>query len=340
MWFDFENTPHVLFLEPFVRRVRDAGWATCLTAKPQAQTLELARLRGLDVQAVGAGDLAGLTRKVLGGVRRVAALVRWIARSGRPTLLVSGSRTASLAARLAGVRAVGLLDYEHAEQGALAIGCRALWFPDILRRVRLPPWTRRVARYYEGLKENLYLDDWPLDRKAERRALGVAPTDYLVVARPPADSAHYAVERSAPLWRTAVRGLAARLATRVLVAARTEGQRQQLTRALAGTKRVELLPDAVVGPQLVVAADLVLGGGGTMNREAAVLGVPAWSVFSGPSPAIDEQLAAEGRLRWVRSEPELVAAFRGPPPAPLARRGPFPQGVTDIMRDITTCLSV
>jgi hypothetical protein len=76
-----------------------------------------------------------------------------------------------------------------------------------------------------------------------------------------------------------------------------------------------------------------------MNREAAVLGVPAWSVFSGPSPAIDEQLAAEGRLRWVRSEPELVAAFRAPPPPLLGRRGPFPQGVTAIMRDITACLS-
>jgi predicted glycosyltransferase len=338
VWFDFENTPQVLFLEPLVRHVHAAGWATRLTARPQSQTLALARLRGLDVTALGVGDLEGLRQKVAGGVSRVGTLLRWLIRSGRPRLLVSASRSASLAARFAGVCAVGLLDYEHAEQGALAVGCRSLWFPDILRRVRLPLWSRRIARYYAGLKENLYLDDWRLDRVAERRALGIAAGEYLVVTRPPAESAHYAAEGSSRLWLTAVRELATRGGTRLLVIARTEEQRRRLHAALGGLERVEFSELAVNGPNIVAAADLVLGGGGTMNREGAVLGVPVWSVFCGPSPAIDEQLAREGRLRWVRSEEELSAALHDPPIELLPRRGPFPQGVRDIMGEINACL--
>ena len=36
-----------------------------------------------------------------------------------------------------------------------------------------------------------------------------------------------------------------------------------------------------------------------MNREAAVLGTPVWSIFEGRPGAVDEQLIAEGRLRML-----------------------------------------
>ena len=42
------------------------------------------------------------------------------------------------------------------------------------------------------------------------------------------------------------------------------------------------------------AADLVIGAGGTMTREAALLGVPTFSVFAGKSPAVDRALEAQG----------------------------------------------
>ena len=75
----------------------------------------------------------------------------------------SRSRSASLTALVLRIPGVALLDYEHAEQRLLAAGNRVLWLPDLLRDEQLPPATRRIARYYEGLKENLYLDDWVFD---------------------------------------------------------------------------------------------------------------------------------------------------------------------------------
>jgi predicted glycosyltransferase len=191
-----------------------------------------------------------------------------------------------------------------------------------------------VARFYEGLKENLYLDSWPLDRAAKRRALGLGGNEYLVVARPPAETAHYRSASSARLWRSTVEGLAERAMVRVVTMPRSSAQRHDLTRMLEPLRQVEILRDTVAGPELVSAADLVVGGGGTMNREAAVLGVPVWSVFSGPSPHIDECLAREGRLRWVRSELELADALRDDPPPLLSRRGPFPGALELMVRDI------
>src|SRR5437867_4682097 len=59
VWFDFENTPHVLFLEPIQRELERAGWTTVCTAKPQSQTIELAERRGISVEVVGGGNLKG-----------------------------------------------------------------------------------------------------------------------------------------------------------------------------------------------------------------------------------------------------------------------------------------
>lgn len=334
VWVDFENTPHVLFLEPVIRALRASGLEVAVTARPQAQTLELAALRGIDVQPVGPGDLVGKASKMLGGGARAARLAAWTWVNGRPALLVSSSRTASLAAWTLGIPAVGLLDYEHAEYRPLVLGSDVLWLPDIMRDAALPAGMRRLARFYAGLKENLYLDGWTPDRAAAWATLPGEPGDYLVVARPPATTAHYSPAGSMEAWLTAVRGLAECSDVRIVITTRTPAQRVEVEGLLRGIERIDILTTTVQGPPLVAAADLILGGGGTMNREAAVLGVPVWSAFTGPPPMIDERLAMEGRLRWVRDAGELRAALAAGLPARQAPRGPFPEGLRAIMTDI------
>ena len=59
------------------------------------------------------------------------------------------------------------------------------------------------------------------------------------------------------------------------------------------------------GANLIAAADLVISAGGTMNREAAVLGVPAASVYAGKWAAIDEELVQESRLQRISSQDDI-----------------------------------
>jgi predicted glycosyltransferase len=58
---------------------------------------------------------------------------------------------------------------------------------------------------------------------------------------------------------------------------------------------------AVDGLNLIWHADLVVSGGGTMNREAAALRVPVYSIFRGKIGAVDHQLQKEGRLILVET---------------------------------------
>jgi uncharacterized protein len=338
VWVDLENTPHVLFLEPFIRRLRQLDIDVRITAKPQSQTLELAAARNLEVVRVGGGDFRGRWRKLTGGGVRALQLAAWAGAQGRPRLLLSSSRSAGLASWLLRVPGIGLLDYEHTALGPLTLGAATLWLPDLLRSVALPQRAARVARFYPGLKENLYLDDLPLDRCVERKRLGAGDGDYLILARPPASTAHYAVMESERLWGEAARAVQSWPGTRLVISPRNRVQAEALAERFPRTERVRVLQTVSPGPGLVAAADLVLGGGGTMNREAAVLGVPVWSTFCGPTPHIDDVLAQEGRLRWVRSDDELQAAVAAGPPSPMAGRGPYPGGLAAMLADLETRL--
>jgi predicted glycosyltransferase len=58
-----------------------------------------------------------------------------------------------------------------------------------------------------------------------------------------------------------------------------------------------IVPDGAVDAQSLIAlSDLVVSAGGTMNREAAALGVPVYTTYGGRLGGVDEMLIREGRL--------------------------------------------
>jgi predicted glycosyltransferase len=61
-------------------------------------------------------------------------------------------------------------------------------------------------------------------------------------------------------------------------------------------------------------ADLVLGAGGTMTREAALLGVPTLSLFAGPPPGVDRSLEQHGALRRITEVDQIEPAVPRPRP--------------------------
>jgi predicted glycosyltransferase len=136
------------------------------------------------------------------------------------------------------------------------------------------------------------------------------------------------------LWTRAIRQFQRRDHARIFLVPRDREQLDWLRESFGSSDRIHVFPGVTDGPALVAAADLVISGGGTMNREAAALGVPAWSVFTGRTPYVDECLAREGRLRWVRTSAEYEDAWNVPPPSLLTRRGPFPAGLDRIANEV------
>jgi predicted glycosyltransferase len=80
---------------------------------------------------------------------------------------------------------------------------------------------------------------------------------------------------------------------------RTHKQEEELRHAkpeLFTAGRIVVPKHAVNGLDLIWSSDVVISGGGTMNREAAALGIPVYSLFRGTLGAVDRYLAETGKL--------------------------------------------
>lgn len=318
VWVDITNSPHAVIFRPLIARLRARGHEVTVTAREFAQTLGLLERFGIEHVSVGAhggGSRRGKARAMAG---RSAALVRF-AREQRFDLAVAhGSTDQPLAARAAGTPQVTMFDYEYATamhhwNGRLAT--RVL-VPAAIPEAALARFGMRPPKLvrYPGLKEEYYLADAAID-DAVTREIGLDPGRVVAVVRPPPEVTLYHRGASTELFsRTLQRLLDAAPEVQTVVLPRTDDQR----RALRGGPAI--VPERPVdGPSLVAAADLVVSAGGTMNREAAALGVPAYTPFAARLGAVDRRLIEEGRLRRLERPEDVLLEPRARGAAPSLR---------------------
>lgn len=308
VWIDMSNSPHPLLFAPIARRIEELGGSVVVTYRDHAQTAELTLERFPDAVLVGEGSPPGRARKAAAIGGRVARLGRWAWRE-RPQIALSHNSYAQLvAARSLWMPSVTAMDYEH--QPANHIAFRAadrILLPEAVPDgivARQGAKGSKVIRY-RGLKEEVYLADFVPDEDIlERVGVGRPEGGAVVIARSaPAGAAYHPDEN--PILDDCLRRLNARGDIAVVALARHPWQREAL-RELNLPSLV--VPDGAVDARsLLHASDALVGAGGTMSREAALLGVPTWSAFAGERPAVDEWLERAGRLHELTSPDQLDA---------------------------------
>jgi uncharacterized protein len=308
IWVDLTNTAHVLVLRPLVDALEADGHEVELTARPLSHTVELLEDWGHPFTVVGRHGGAGRVGKARAAAGRVAHLLRWARGRRFDGALAHASTDLPPVSRALRIPNTTMFDYEWAalqHHANCRLATRVL-VPDAIPLERLARYGARPPKLvrYPGLKEEYYLADFDPD-EAVLRELGLDGARPLAVVRTAPSYALYLGGAESALLPAVLSRLEAEGAQTVVLA-RTDEQRVA-TRAL-GLHRVVVPDRAVDGRSLVAFADVLVSAGGTMNREAAVLGTPVWSIFEGRLGAVDEALAREGRLRFLRSPDEIVVA--------------------------------
>src|SRR6185503_537019 len=304
LWIDLANSPHVPFFKALAIRFAVRGHEIQTTARQFAETIPLARAAGFTPEVVGAHAGRDVSKKAGSLVSRAWALAKW-ARKRKFDLAIShNSYSQILAARGLGIKTVTLMDYEHQPANHLAFRLASrIIVPTSFPAERLRMFGARTGkvRRYHGTKEDVYLADFKPDPAfgAQLCELGVNPDNTLVLMRPPAHDALYHRFQNT-LFDEALRMLLANESVQVILLPRNDAQR-----AAYATERLIIPAAPLDGANLIAASDLVISAGGTINREAAALGVPAASVYAGEWAAVDEGLVNEGRLRRISSAADL-----------------------------------
>src|SRR4051812_8063910 len=297
VWVDMTASAHVLVFRPLIRLLRERGDEVEITARDYAQTLQLLELHGLEATVTGQHGGRSRLGKARSLFSRLGALRRWARPREFDLALAHGSHELTLSARRLGVPSATTHDYEFATLQH-QLGMRAA--TRVVVPESIPP--ERIARFgvvppklqrYPGLKEEYSPADFEPD-EGVLDALGVDRTRVLVVLRPPPDVSLYH-RHSNPLFPQTLDYLGAHPEVQAVVLPRTDEQR-----AFVGTLDLPsmIVPERAVDAQSLIAlADVVVSAGGTMNREAAALGVPVYTTYGGRLGGVDEQLIREGRLK-------------------------------------------
>jgi predicted glycosyltransferase len=294
IWIDMTNSPHVMFFEPIIRSLEEKH-DVITTARDYQQTLALLKEKGIPYTLLGKHHGKSITAKIKGLYSEVAVRMKFIKDKNPDLTITHQSYYATLAARLSGKKSLYIFDGDGAILQMLGIffGSKAL-APE-----KLPAKIKgvKIAKY-PGLKEEVYISGFIPDESYLSK-LGLDPDKSTILIRPEAGSASYIKKENVlgPLLDSLDR----QEKYQVILLPRTSEQMEYYKKAYPNF----LIPDGILsGPDLAASVDLVISGGGTMNREAVVFGTPVISAFQNPPLTIDKWLIEEGYMDLI-NEPDL-----------------------------------
>jgi len=298
----------LIFLDAISKSLQDLGHDVFKTSRSYHDATYVVSRLGLDVAFVGSHGGASISSKLEASLRRSLDLAKMI--EGR-TFDLAFSFSSPEAARVAfglGIPHYTANDSPH----AMAVAKLTLPLSKVLFTPALIPpsvWARlgmraEDLRRYDAVDAAAWIkhpDRWPKPNEAERRAKGS------IVVRVEESQASYLLGSNGDTLKTVI-SLADRFPDKsIVVLARYSGE-AKLYSSIG--RNVVVCDEPFFGANMLKDATLLVGRGGTMNAEAALLGVPAISYFPGRPTLVDKFLENKGLLELVASDEELLKAAK------------------------------
>ena len=312
VWIDMTASAHPLVFRPLVALLEARGDEVEITARDYAQTLQLIEQHGMTATTIGhhgGRSRLGKARQLSGGSGHFGSGPRGeTSRSRSPTGRTSWrSRRTGSGSR---ARRPSTTSGRGSSISSAAGRRRRSSCPTSIPAERLARYGAVPPKllFYPGLKEEYYLSDFEPDPAVLAR-FQLDPARTLVVLRPPPDVSLYH-RHSNPLFPQTLQHLGRLENVHAVVLPRTEEQRDYVrSLELASV----IVPEEAIDAQSLIAfSDVVVSAGGTMNREAAALGVPVYTTYGGRLGGVDEALIRDGRLRPLTDPRALDLGKRAP----------------------------
>lgn len=305
-WFDLDNTPHVPIFRYIFKELDKRNIEYFITARDFAQTKELLELYEINHLLIGEHAGKSKIKKVFKLLSRAHQLNQSIQDKSISLAISHGSRTQLLTCKLKKIPSILMMDYEFTEHFLFNYLSDYILIPKFIPDERLNNIgynLKKIIRY-NGFKEEIYLKFFEPEVNF-RDKINVDNEEILIILRPPSLVSNYHDIKSEELLIKIIKHLEKLDNIKVLIVNRTNAEKKFLSENISDYEKFSFLEKTVDGLQLLYSSDVVISGGGTMNREAALLGVPTFSIFAGKRPYLDEYLEKLGRLKFINDINEI-----------------------------------
>jgi uncharacterized protein len=304
-WFDLITPKQVLFFGPVIGELRGSGAEVLATSRRYREIGPLAERAGLRLEFVGERGGKGREEQLLAATKRQEEMIPIVKAFGPG---VSVSVASAVCARVSfglGVRHVAVNDSPHSEVAdrlsiPLSYGLICPWVIPYKAWAPYGMPRERIGTYH-ALDPAAWLKRRPipgpvpdLDRRKKTITVRMQESD-----------APYMSKADAKWTDRVLDSLLRAFPEANLVALCRYDYQVEEVRSKFGSKLI--VPDDVVsGRGLLEATDLFVGMGGTMNAEAALMGVPTISAFQGMLYT-DRFLQSRGLILRARTQASLIS---------------------------------
>lgn len=287
IWVDLTNLPHVHLFKAFIKKHKPL-----VTTRRFGQLTELLDEYDVEYVSVGRHGGRGKEEKLIESASRAKKLAQIVSRERISLAVAKHSVELPRVAYGLGIPVLQIVDNEHAEhQNRLFLSlCTRIIVPDSLDRKRLISQGAEASRIrtFNGLCEFEHIRSF----KPNEDALGELDAGEYVLVRP---SALYAAYFSSA---DKTREVIEELANKDYQVAVVPREKERYANAVS-VKNADSL-------SLIYFARTVIGGGGTMNRESALLGTPTISYYPQDLLGVDRFLIGKKLMYHCRDVGEVI----------------------------------
>lgn len=285
IWIDIGNSPHVNFFAPLIEELKDEH-EIVITTRPFANNLALLRQKRCVYTVVGKHYGANKVKKVLGFGIRALQLYLFLRKKAIDVAISHSCFGSPIVSRVLGVKSIYLNDNEHAAGNTISfLFADRIMVPEFLdiKKVKRQWAAERKIIQYPGVKEGVYL--WTYIDKPQHRL------PMKIYIRPEPWMAQYYKGK-----KFFMDDLIIEMKKHYPIVLLPRGEEQALYYRKEKFNGIEIPEESLSLQYITETCLLFIGAGGTMTREAAVLGIPTISIYQDELLDVDKYLIQNNRM--------------------------------------------
>ncbi len=312
IWIDVLTPKQLLFFTKISEKLKNEGLETLLTSRDYQEVNDLIKQKNLNIPAIGKHGGYRLKDKLLASTERILLLTQYVDKMQPDAALSFSSPEAARVAYGLNIPHICINDSPHSEAVArLTIPLSKLLFtPKIIPKKvwRKFGISEQYIIQYRALDPIVWLKDFKPDIKVIKE-LKLNLDQPIVVIRPAETYAAYLRDQISDICP-----ITAKITQKLLKILNSDVQivivpRYKEQRKMLKTKFMEnvIIPEHAIDTiSLLYYSSLLIGAGGTMNAEAALLGRPVISCFPGETTLVERYLINRKLVYRVKSPEEAV----------------------------------
>ena len=304
IWIDITNAPHVRFFKDVIKYLSDQGEDLLITGRHFGDIHKLMDAYGIDFISVGKHGVS-LKDKLKESTHRVDELVDIISNEKIDVAVSKHSIELPRISYGLAIPSLYVLDNEHATAAnklTLPL-CNRIISPKVIDMWKLMEYGADPNKiiHYNGTSELMHFKSFKYNENVfEDMGLDLKLSKTILMRPEPSLASYLDADCSKSVLSPIVDVL--KDYANILVLPRFKEQAE----IFEGIENLTILEPPVDTSSIIKRSDLVIGAGGTMNREAAVLQTPVISCYPGTPLSVDKFYIDKGLMYRSNDSKDII----------------------------------